>query len=274
MKKAMMALLCLATLAMIVACGGKKTEKADAEQENATETTEGTPAEGEEQAAGGAKAELTLTVDSVIPEKMKSVYANGDFKPCPAVFFRDNLEGEKVGEFPSKWDIKNGSAEVGKFGDRTVIKLANNDAVIVPKVAGESKNYLPEVFTLEFEYYCNGDAEEDFNACYHIRFYDGDDNEMGEAVLSTENEVNWRLMKTNDEETSGNYSNLGSVEKMNTWNYFAMSFDKGTVKIYVNGKRLVSLPNIKTPGNVTIGGEGWDDHRYLLTNVRMGTVVK
>lgn len=272
MKKTMMALLCLAVIAMMVACTGKKADQEDSGQESNVESTENTENEGEGQEANGEKAELTLTVDSVIPENMKGIYAKGDFKPCPAAFFKDNLAGEKVGEFPSKWSLTNGSAEVARFGDRTVIKLANNDARLLPKVVGESKNYLPEVFTVEFEYYCNG--EEDFNACYHLVFYDGEGNEMGEIKVATEDNVDWNLLKKNDENVSGSYSQMGEVEKKNSWNHFAMSFDKGTLKIYINGTRIVSLPDIKAPGSIGMGGEGWEDHRYLFTNVRMGTVLK
>lgn len=271
MKKTFLALVSLAVAAMMVACGGKKSENVEAEQENAESVAlEETDEENQEQASE-AKAELQLTIDSVIPEDMKAVYANGDFMPGPAVFFKDNLSGEKVGEFPSKWDIDNGSAEVAEFNDRLVINLANNDARLLPKVVGDSKNYLPEVFTIEFEYYCNG--EEDFNACYHLLFNGASDEYLGEITLATEDNIHWSLFKQNDEEISGDYAKLATVEKKDSWNHFALSYDKGTVKLYVNGTRAVSLPNIKAPGYFVIGGEGWEDHRYYFTNVRMGTVV-
>lgn len=272
MKKVVIALMCVAGVALVVACGGKKNAEAEAEQENVEATAEEVAAEESEQAVPGeGKAELKLTVDSVIPEAMKAIYANGDFKPCPAVFFRDDLSGEKVGEFPSKWDVSNGSAEVAKFNDRLVINLSNNDARITPKVAGDSKDYLPEVFTIEFEFFCNGD--EDFNASYRMLF-SGVNEDLGEIVLNTEENIHWELTKQNDEQLSGDDSKLATIVKKNSWNHFAISYDKGTMKLYVNGTRIVSLPNIKAPGCFVIGGEGWDDHRYYFTNVRMGTIVK
>ena len=167
MKKIYLALLCMASLTFMTACGGSD-KKADAsdEQETADEVMDEQADEQEadeaEEQEGDAPAQLTITADSVITDAMRAIYANGDFMPLPGVFFVDPLLGESMGEFPSKWDLLNGSAEVRDFEGRKVIWLANNDAEITPNVVGNSRNYLPEVFTLEFEYYCNG--EEDFNA--------------------------------------------------------------------------------------------------------------
>ena len=278
MKKIYLALLCASGL-MLAACGGS--QKTDS-PENKTENTEGQAeetavAEGQENAdeatATGEKAKLDLKVEESIPADLKDVYAKGDFQPCMAVFFKDDLAGEKTGEFPSKWDIANGSAEVATFDGRTVIKLDNNDAQIVPQVAGASKNYLPEVFTFECDYYCNGDAEEDFNANYHFYLNDDNGGRMSEIVLSTENRLVWYLLKINDETVDGESDKLPGFEQKNSWNHFSFSFDKGTLKVYVNGQRLVSLPNIKAPGSISIAGESWDDHRYCFGNVRMATVA-
>ena len=101
-------------------------------------------------------------------------------------------------------------------------KLDNNDAEIVPLVVGESKNYLPEVFTLEFDYYCNGDAEEDFNANYHLWFRDATNSDLGEVSISTEDRLNWSLMKTNDEWVDGTSDKLTEFEKKNAWNHFSL----------------------------------------------------
>lgn len=276
MKKIYLALMCVASLTLGVACSGsQKTETAEGEGENTEEVVdEEVIADADDTDINGApKAELTLTVEEEIPADLKAIYAKGDFQPCMAVFFKDDLKGESVGEFPSKWDIANGSAEVAKFDGRTVIKLDNNDAEIIPLVVGESKNYLPEVFTLEFDYYCNGDAEEDFNACYHLWFRDAGNSDLGEIAIVTEDRLHWDLTKANDETVYGDSDKLQEFEKKNAWNHFALSFDKGTLKVYVNGQRLVSLPKVKAPAGIAIRGEGWDDHRYCFGNVRMATVA-
>ena len=276
MKKIYLALMCVASLTLGVACSGSsKTEAAETEEENVEEVMD---EEVEADAASevmdnSQKAELTLAVEEAVPADLKAIYAKGDYEPCMAVFFKDDLKAEKVGEFPSKWDIANGSAEVAEFDKRTVIKLDNNDAEIFPLVVGDSKNYLPDVFTIDFDYYCNGDADEDFNACYHLWLRDAYGSDMGEIVLNTENGMNWNLLKTNDESVYGDSDKLQELEKKNSWNHFSLSFDKGTLKVYVNGQRIVSLPKVKAPACFAIRGEGWEDHRYCFTNVRMATVA-
>ena len=277
MKKIYLALLCMASLTFMTACGGSD-KKADAsdEQETADEVMDEQADEqeadaDEQQADLDAPVQLPITVDSVVTDEMRAIYANGDFMPLPGVFFVDPLLGETNGEFPSKWDLRNGSAEVRDFEGRKVIWLANNDAEVTPNVVGNSRNYLPEVFTFEFEYYCNG--EEDFNACYHIGLCKEGDF-FDEIVLATEDNVNWTLVKTDDDTIYGTYSELSTIENKNSWNHFALFFNKGNLKAYVNGKRIVSLPNVKAPRFITIKGEGWDDHRYCFGNVRMTTAVQ
>ena len=276
MKKVYLALMCIASLTLGTACSGsQKTETTDAEEESVEEVVDEATAEGDEadDAARVTPAELTLTIEEEIPADMKALYAKGDFEPCMAVFFKDDLKDERVGEFPSKWDISNGSAEVAKFDGRTVIRLDNNDAEIMPQVVGESKNYLPEVFTFEFDYYCNGDADEDFNATYHLWFRDAYGNDMSEITIGTENLLSWNILKTNDENVYGDSDKLQEFEKKNAWNHFSLLFDKGTIKVYVNGQRLVNLPKMKAPACLAIRGEGWEDHRYCFGNVRMATIA-
>jgi hypothetical protein len=39
-------------------------------------------------------------------------YAKSDFVAGDEIIFEDLLTGEKLGEFPSMWDLKEGNAEV------------------------------------------------------------------------------------------------------------------------------------------------------------------
>lgn len=259
----------VASLAMMTACGDKNDNGSSAEEQAQAENV--TNEENAEQAPGEAPVKLDLVIDSVIPEDMKAIYAKGDFKPCPAVFFKDDIKAETVGEFPSKWNLNNGSAEVVNFEGQKAINMANSDTEIAPKVAGDSKNYLPDVFTVEFNYYCNGD--EDFNAVYHLLLGNQDNPMFDELTLRTEENVFWNVSKTNDEPIEGNYANLSNIEKKNAWNHFAISFNNGSMKMYVNGQRIANLSGLKNPRCFSIRGEGWDDHRYLIKNIRMATVA-
>lgn len=45
--------------------------------------------------------------------------------------FQDNLSGEIQGDFPSRWDLAKGSAEIATLGGDKIIYLAN-ESVITP----------------------------------------------------------------------------------------------------------------------------------------------
>ena len=51
-------------------------------------------------------------------EEMKS-----DFVPGTVVIFEDDLKGEKMGEFPSKWDLIENNAEVARMNGKMAIKF-------------------------------------------------------------------------------------------------------------------------------------------------------
>ncbi len=76
------------------------------------------------------------------------IQAKSDFQRGANVFFNDDVTGEKLGEFPSKWDLLNGSeVEVVNIAGKKAIKM--EDSRIQPLM--EEKEYLPEDFTIEFD---------------------------------------------------------------------------------------------------------------------------
>ena len=193
-------------------------------------------------------------------------YNKSDFVPGSVVIFEDALQGEQMGEFPSKWDVDQGTAEVAKMNSQMAIRLMNDNAIIKPLVRENPKNYLPKVFTLEFDYWCNG--EEDYNAGYILRMHNGD-NMCWDINIDTEGSIRWAIQKgTSDEDVLGDFTTAG-VENLDSWNHFALSFNERALKIYINGTRVCNLPNARAPHWFSIGGHSWEDHRDLITNIRL-----
>ena len=76
------------------------------------------------------------------------IQAKSDFQRGANVFFNDDVTGEKLGEFPSKWDLLSGSeVEVVNITGKKAIKM--EDSKIQPLM--EEREYLPEDFTIEFD---------------------------------------------------------------------------------------------------------------------------
>ena len=86
--------------------------------------------------------------------------------------FQDKPSNEPDSDFPSKWDLIKGSAEIRSFDGEKVIYLANK-GIITPKL--DSKNYLTNTFTLQFDAYFDEVEKAITYQYYQIRFWDGND---------------------------------------------------------------------------------------------------
>ena len=273
MKKIYFALMCMASFTLMTACGGdKKSDSKDVDNDDQEELVQNdedaddgfVSDEGMDQNVNDEGADPALAA----PVDLTTLYATGDFKPAANVLFLDSVGDEKVSEFPSKWDLKDGSAEVVQIGQRKVIQLSGGDATIAPVINGGSNDYLPETFTVEFEYYCNG---ENMGAYYYLQFFNENDDHIGELFLNTRNDLSWWFDKTNDERVDGN-AGIDNIEKKNAWNHLAISYDKGSVKAFINGKRVANMPGVVALKNFKI--HAWpadNDNRYLFTNIRVTT---
>lgn len=91
------------------------------------------------------------TVITAKKNKAEVTQVKSDFVPGPIVIFEDNMQGEQVGEFPSKWDLVRGNAEVAVVGGEKCIAMDKHDCWISPYMKDGSKNYLGDVFTIEYD---------------------------------------------------------------------------------------------------------------------------
>ena len=96
------------------------------------------------------KAESADTEEAVTDEPVDfaEIQAKSDFQRGANVFFSDDVKGEQIGEFPSKWDLLAGSeVEVVNIKGEKAIRMESSR--IMPLM--EEKEYLPEEFTIDFD---------------------------------------------------------------------------------------------------------------------------
>ena len=200
----------------------------------------------------------------------ESNYAKTDFVTGDEIIFDDNFEHEKLGEFPLRWDLLDGYAETAQQKGRNVIAFTDNGLGQVMPLMKEKWDWLPEVFTVEFDLYVapmsttdeesslemsiyfgeRGD-ESYYNASSYVRFWYREDGSCN---------LTWSLLKPDgSNQSSGekmlglNSGNSDYLEKDNPvvageWNHFAFSFNKRAFKGYVNGVRIINVPAMKAPG--------------------------
>ncbi len=195
--------------------------------------------------------------------------AKSDFVPGTAVIFEDNLANEQMGEFPSRWDLIENNAEVARMNGRMAIKFEHgSDTKIMPLVENGNKQYLPEVFTLEFDYFVTGQEGHDSN--YHLDFLANDYNYDGAWDIRVNKDKLWySVSKPNSNDRVDGSAKVEGNHELNGWNHFALSFNKRALKVYINGVRAMNIPNANKPQWFTIGTEFWEDHIDYITNIRL-----
>ena len=190
-----------------------------------------------------------------------------DFKRGEVILFEDDFANEQMGEFPSKWDISDGSLEVASVNGKKYAHSNTSGTTVFSPLMQNMKSYLPDVFTLEWEeFMCKpGDIDQ---MAWHIFFYQGD-NELGNI---------YKMFRPGSPDVYGNYSfkkgsgasgdvsgdlkweDLKKCVKFGQWNHFAISFNKRAFKYYINGQRVINLPNVAAPSRFEFHVQ--DDYPY------------
>lgn len=202
---------------------------------------------------------------------VNSEYAKSDFVPGDDIFFDDPLEGEQLGEFPSKWDLIEGEVEVAKVDGKPCISFRCASSATIEPLMTNQKSYLPDVFTLEFDFFR---ADEDYSMGYGVVFRN---EKRSDAYLvevtcgsSTHGEGIVGYWTPADDSRS---ANLSYDLECNAWHHFALSFNKRALKVYVDGKRVANIPNCVKAEAFRLFLRDWggfnDSGKNYVTNVRL-----
>lgn len=191
------------------------------------------------------------------PQSLEATYAKSDFVPGDEIFFEDNQANEQLGEFPSQWDMDYGNAEIVQMGGDKCIMTMGYTAIM--PLIGDGKNYFPEQFTIEFDIYPQNHYEtKSASDQFEIGF---NDNRTLIARFVTGWEEGSRLntswKKPNDGGSgSANTDDNGVYFSYNEWHHVSISFNKRACKIYVDGVRVVNIPNMMKPTSMWMWSNG------------------
>ena len=193
--------------------------------------------------------------------------AKSDFVPGTVVIFEDNLQGEQMGEFPSKWDLLENNAEVAKMNGNMAIKFEHgSDTEITPLIEDGNKKYLPEVYTLEFDFFATG--EEGHESAYTLRLIQ-ENNEWYSTISFGRGRIDWYIYKPGSNDNLQGNTTLEGINQLNDWNHFALSFNKRALKAYINNRRVINIPNARAADWFSVRTQFWEDHIDYITNVRL-----
>ncbi len=179
-----------------------------------------------------------------------------DFKRGGKILFQDDFKGETVGEFPSKWDLNAGKAEVKKFNGETVVEITDN-GFITPLIKQEGA-YLTEEFTVEFDYYYWDKAPNGMDVGLNdikLILAGGTDRSSDEtSVWENDDAPVFNVTLPVCDDTGGHYHYTNGSKVIDTsfdykfskgWHTVAVSFNKRALKLYIDGNRVANLPKVK-----------------------------
>ena len=182
---------------------------------------------------------------------------SSDFKRGSVILFQDDVTAEQVGEFPSKWDLFQGTVETKTLGGVKAINLTDN-AQVQPLIK-EQGAYLPEEFTIEYDFYYwptdqvpgnDGIGLNDMKLILAVTKdrsdYPGEGADGGDmtAFVLTHGVCSF---SEHSYYFNGNKNGSFNYAFKKGWNHVALSFNKRALKVYFNDKRVVNLPRVNQP---------------------------
>jgi outer membrane protein OmpA-like peptidoglycan-associated protein len=229
-------------------------------EEPAQEQPQQEQQQDQQQQAGeaGDQQQAGAVTEEAKPELKWSKY---DFVPGDKVIFEDNLEGEENGEFPSRWDLNRGIVEVAEFGGDNVIMFRDGAPGIMPYFKDAKEDYLPDVFTVEFDLYCHNN---DFEIYLYDRKYQKTDSPTGYTYIS----IDYQSM-----EFGQSYSAHPDKDNLaeRRWIHVAVAYTNGKLKAYMDETRLINIPRIDfDPKGITLYTyHAKNDRLFYVKNIRI-----
>ena len=183
------------------------------------------------------------------------------FVPGSQVIFEDKFLNEKVGAAPSKWSFQIGKAEIGRLNNENVLSF--KDLAIITPVVDSPKNYLPENYTVELEFYASRNNTGSLSFLMReankeepaLSFTFSDAAEKGKVMG-----INWRRSDRNPRNTVVNF------DLSEGWHRLAISYHKRVLNIYMDEKIIFNAGSVLQAGwfSAVVSSEG-----SYLRNVRI-----
>lgn len=219
-------------------------------KEKVTDKVERKAGEAADDVLSGKKGKVEAAEQSA--DAAPQVNTSTDFKRGGKILFQDDFKGETVGEFPSKWDLNAGKAEVKNFNGQKVVEITDN-GFITPLIKQEGA-YLTEEFTVEFDYYYWPTKENIGLNDIKLILAGSTDRTSDQITVSNDDAPVFNVTLPVCDDTGGHYHYNNGSKVIDTsfdykfskgWHTVAVSFNKRALKLYIDGNRVANLPKVK-----------------------------
>jgi outer membrane protein OmpA-like peptidoglycan-associated protein len=207
----------------------------------------GAPAKAAGTPAGAPANARAAGETAPAPRPGEGAWTNYDFVPGNRVLFADDFTAETVGNFPRRLTHKAGAAEVVEWQGKRWLSSAGQDAFVInlPEV-------LPQQFTMEFDLAGAGNGM--------VLYFDGRSapHERGSADGGEHLAFGSDFASLNGPTRAGSSTITGRDTKKEVVRARIMA-DGEYVKVFVNERRVVNVPNAKLgrTKQIYVGMYGW-----------------
>lgn len=241
---------------------GKKKKKKQESSKEATHSEENNKQENQTSSNGSNEQREG---QKQVAYKPNVVWNKFDFVPGDVVLFEDGPAAtEENGEFPSRWDLKDGNVEIAQVDGENVIYSIEH-GTIVPYLKNSKEDYLPEIFTIEFDAFFGTK----YSGRYFISFYDAKNqrnNGNGRLYVYVNGLALGKSSTTYPGKSKGNWDAVGG------WRHISIAFTKGKMKAYMDDTRLINIPHYEAnPTGLSIQMEksASSDYEQYIKNIRI-----
>lgn len=252
---------------------GKDKKEANKRGKNTTDTKEKN---------GSTEERIPVSDSEVKPagkkQSIEMMYAKSDFVRGDVIIFEDLMDNEQLGEFPSMWDLKEGSAEVASINGKKAIFRSDKEegTYVVAPLMKNPNNYLPEKYTIEMDLWMGvADRNEETDGAkhysYELFFYDeSSSNEVASFDIDNYNDATMSWWYTSTSGAGVNGEVALSVDA-DGWHHLAISFNKRAFKVYFDGIRLANIPNMLQASSFALRDRNINSVSWasVVTNVRI-----
>jgi outer membrane protein OmpA-like peptidoglycan-associated protein len=186
-------------------------------------------------------------------------YSNYDFVPGEQVVFEDAFTDDQDGEFPAHWRLNKGQGIVNKVNSEPSFFLTEGNYVRVGPRMKTEKDYLPENFTIEFDFYSTPGSYKP------LLLFTTSDNQSRNIAFGTEVSTDY-FPNNFSGQFPGDHAHFDGQ-----WHHAAMIKKGVQIKCYEDQYRVMVMPDCGScmMSFVEVGGIGGMQTPIVFKNFRI-----
>lgn len=210
-------------------------------------------------------------IEEQMPEQptqaMDLQWSKFDFVPGDEVIFEDAPNAdEENGEFPSRWDLVKGQVEIAHVNGENVLMFMDGNPEIIPYLKNSTEDYLPDIFTIEFDFYRPAKGNRISVYLYDVKNQKNNSNMYMDVSY---NSISEKSSGVSGEQPDYNYT----WNEKARWIHISIAFTKGKLKVYMDDTRMINIPHFNgNPSGLSLQAYWADlgeDKPFYFKNIRI-----